>query len=50
LVRVSATTDAEDEEARNLMVATGAAEIPSAADGTLVPVQRSRAHGAILPD
>ena len=50
LVSVSVTTDAEDEEARNLMVETGAAEICGAADGTLVPVQRSSAHGAILPD
>jgi hypothetical protein len=47
---VSVTTDAEDEEARNLMVETGAAEISSAADGTLVPVQRSNAPGGILPD
>ena len=44
------TTDAEDEEARNLMVETGAKEISSAADGTLVPVQCSSAPGAILPD
>ena len=50
LVSVSVTTDAEDEEARNLMVETGATEISSAADGTMVPVQRSSAHGAILPD
>ena len=47
---VSVTTDAEDEEARNLMVATGAEEIASAADGTMVPVQWSSAHGAILLD
>ena len=50
LVSVTVTTDAEDEEARNLMVETGATEISSAADGTMVPVQRSSAHGAILPN
>src|SRR5205085_11487434 len=50
LVSVTVTTDAEDEEARNLMVATGADEISSVADGTMVPVQQSSAHGAIIPD
>ncbi len=33
LVSVEVTTDAQDEEARNLMVDTGAEEISSAADG-----------------
>ena len=50
LVSVAVATDAEDEEARNLMVETGAAEISSAADGTMVLVQRLSALGAILPD
>lgn len=40
LVSVTVTSDAEDEEARNLMVELGADEISSAADGTMVHIQR----------
>jgi hypothetical protein len=49
LVSVTVTTDAEDEEARSLMVDIGAEEISSAADRTMVHVQRSSAPGAIPP-
>jgi hypothetical protein len=38
LVSVEVTTDAEDEEARGLMVTIGATQISSAADGTMHPV------------
>jgi hypothetical protein len=50
LVSVEVATDARDEEARSLMVDTGAEKISSAADRRMVPVQRSSAPGAILPD
>lgn len=46
LVSVAVATDAQDEEARSLMVAMGAEEISSAADGTMHPVHRAEAPGA----
>ena len=50
LVSVEVATDAQDEEARSLMVDTGAEEISSAADGTMHPVHRAGAPGASDPD
>jgi hypothetical protein len=49
LVSAAVVTDAQDEEARSLMVDTGAEEISSAADGTMGHVQRSSAPGALPP-
>lgn len=46
LVSVAVATDGQDEEARSLMVDTGAEEISSAADGTMHPVHRPEAPGA----
>ena len=46
LLSVVVDTDAQDEEARSLMVDTGAEEISSAADGTLHPVHRADVPGA----
>ena len=50
LVSVTVTTDGEDEEARSLMVDTGAEEISSAADGTMRPVQRLSVHSPTPPE
>ena len=49
LVSVTVTTDAEDEEARSLMVDIGAEEISSAADGTMVRVHRAPPSDAAPP-
>lgn len=49
LVSVEVTTDGQDEEARSLMVDTGAEEISSAVDGTMHPVHRAGAPGASDP-
>ena len=45
LVSVAVDTDAQDEEARSLMVDTGAEEISSAADGMMRPVHRADTPG-----
>jgi predicted dinucleotide-binding enzyme len=50
LVSVTVTTDAEDEEARSLMVDIGADEISSAADGTMHVVHRAPPPGAVPPN
>jgi hypothetical protein len=50
LVSVTVTTDAEDEEARSLMVDIGADEISSAADGTMRVVHRAPPPGAVPPN
>lgn len=50
LVSVAVTTDAEDEEARSLMVDLGADEISSAADGTMRAVHRTPPPGAVPPN
>ena len=50
LVSVTVTTDAEDEEARSLMVDIGAVEISSAADGTMHVVHRASPPGAVPPN
>ena len=50
LVSVAVTTDAEDEEARSLMVELGAEEISSAADGTMRAVHGTPPLGAVPPN
>ena len=50
LVSVTVTTDAEDEEARSLMVDIGAEEISSAADRTMHVVHRAPPPGAVPPN
>jgi len=46
LVSAAIQTDAEDEDARNLMVSIGATEISRVADGTMVAVSRPGAASA----
>ena len=50
LVSVTVTTDAEDEEARSLMVDIGTDEISSAADGTMHVVHRAPPPGTVPPN